>query len=151
MSLGLDLNGVAEQGAPIPAGRYSAVVEKAEVTPTKSGGEMIKIQLKVLEQGPFFGRSIFDNFNIRNANPQAVQIGLGQLKGFMRAAGHPNPNRLETVTELMGLKAVVITKIDNDPQYGEQTRVKGYSSVTPALGQAIDRPSQVQTQANPFA
>lgn len=152
MSLGLDLTNAEERGAPIPDGAYACVVEKAEVTNTKSGGEMVKLQLKVADQGAFFGRAIFDNFNIKNANPQAVQIGLGQLKTFMRAAGHPNPNRLESTTELVGLRVTVRTKTETDDQYGPQSRVKGYSAwstaVTPA---ATLNGAQPQTQANPFA
>lgn len=150
MSLNLDLSNAVEQGKVIPASKYNCVVEKAEVSPTKTGGEMIKLQLKIMDQGPWFGRSLFDNFNIKNNNPQAVQIGCGQLKTFMRAAGHPNPNRLESTTELMGLKVVVSTKIETDPQYGENARVKGYSPlVTPTMNGTAT--VTTATTANPFA
>lgn len=153
MGIGLDLTGVQESGGTIPAGRYVCVVEKAEVAPTRSGGEMIKVQLKVCEQGPFFGRSIFDQFNIKNANPQAVQIGLGQLKSFMKAAGHPNPNRLESTAELQGLKVTAVTKVDNDPTYGENTRVKSYAvaagAPAPSAG-AVPAAAPAAQNANPF-
>lgn len=152
MSLNLDLTGAVEQKGTLPAAKYGCVVEKAEVVTTRSGGEMIKIQLKVTDIGSYFGRSIFDQFNFKNSNPQAVQIGLGQLKSFMRAAGHPNPNTLTTVTELQGLKVTVVTKIENDPQYGEQTRVKGYSTWAQPVANGVD--TSVETTApaaNPFA
>lgn len=149
--LNLDLQGVAAAGDPLAAGAYNVIVEKAEVAPTKTGGQMIKVQLKVLD-GPSTGRMIFDQFNIQNSNPQAVQIGLGQLKGMMKAFGHPNPNMLQTTQELIGLKGTAVLKIENDPQYGEQARVKGYKALAgtapAAAGQAA--PQAPAAGANPF-
>lgn len=141
MSL-LDLSGVEENNNVLPEGTYSVMVEKAELVPTKTGGEMIKIQYKVIE-GKGTGRSVFAQYNIKNANPEAAQIGLGQLKTMMKAFGHPNPNKLETTQELVGLKGVVSVKIEEDKGYGEQNRIKSYKPyLTP---QASAAPN-----ANPF-
>lgn len=145
----LDLTGVEAQGASVPDGTYAVVVDKAEVTPTKSGGEMIKVNLKVTD-GPSAGRVIFDTFNIRNTNPQATQIGLSQLKGMMKAFGHKNPNRLETVLELIGLKGLVTTKTQEDAGYAPQARVKAYKpslTATPVVGGA---PGEAPKASNPF-
>lgn len=150
MTLGLDLTNVAENGGTIPAGRYTCVVEDAKVVATKSGtGEMVKVQLKVCDQGAYFGRNLFDQFNIRNSNPQAVTIGLSQLKGLMKAGGHKNINRLESASELVGLKVVAVTKVESDPQYGENTRVKNYAPV----GGVTTSPAAAAgaKAANPFA
>lgn len=143
----LDLTDVQATGGPVPAGNYNVVVEKAEVSPTKTGGEMIKVQLKILV-GDQAGRSIFDQFNIKNANPQAVQIGLGQLKGMLKAFGMPNPNQLNSCTELVGLKGTVSVKIEESPGYDPQARVKAYK---PLAGvEATAAPGEAPKAATPF-
>lgn len=148
MSLNLDLSTAQEPNSVLPAGRYACIVEDAKVKTTKTGGEMISAQFKVLD-GTFKGRVVFSNYNIKNANALAVQIGLGELRAMMRAGGHPNPNRLESTTELVGLKLTVVTKVESDPQYGENTRVKGYA---PFVATAADVATQAATpNANPFA
>jgi hypothetical protein len=151
MSLGLNLENAQEQGTTIPDGTYEVILNKAEVTPTKSGGTMIKVQYKVT--GPTqVGRVIFDQFNIENANPQAVQIGLGQLKGLLKSFGHKNPNRLETTDELLGLKGQVTVKtVDDGGAYGPQVRVRGYKALA-ATGQITNGTlaSGSTTTANPF-
>lgn len=144
----LDLTNVQATGGPVPAGNYNVVVEKAEVSPTKTGGEMIKVQLKILD-GDQAGRNIFDQFNIKNANPQAVQIGLGQLKGLLKAFGFANPNQLGSCSDMIGLKGTVATKIEESPGYDPQARVKAYK----ALAGAAPVAGTVETPkaANPFA
>jgi hypothetical protein len=133
MSLNLDLSNVVEQGAALPDGLYNVVVEKAELVNTKAGdGQMIKAQFKVLD-GPNMGRNLFTQFNISNPNPLAAQIGLGQLKGMLKSFGHPNPQRLESCTELLGLKGTVKTKQKTD-DYGTKAEIKNFGplSATPS-------------------
>lgn len=146
MSLDLDLSNVQEN-APIPDGTYPVVINKSEVSPTRSGGLMIKITMKITGDVQC-GRMIFDMFNIENANPQAVQIGLGQLRGMMKAFGHPNPNMLKTTDELLGLKGSVVTKtVDDGGSYGPQTRVRSYKALS-AL--AATQEKTADKTANPF-
>lgn len=147
---GLDLSNVSEQGTPVPDGAYNVVVEKAELADTRSGGKMIKVQLSVID-GPHANRKIFNQFNIDNANAQAVQIGLGQLKGMMKAFGHPNPNKLTSTQELVGLKGVARVKVEEDPGYGPQARIKSYAALAgsgPVTGQAG---APAAASGNPFA
>ncbi len=156
MSLGLNLEGVTEQGLPVPDGNYNVIVEKAEVKDTRSGGKLIAVQLSVMD-GPQANRKIFNQFNMENANAQAVQIGLGQLKGMMKAFGHKNPNRLESTDELVGLKGVVRVKVEEDPGYGPQARIKGYAAlptvgaVNGAAAPAATGAAPAATGGNPFA
>lgn len=149
----LDLTNVVENGGPIPNGSYPVIIEKAEIADTRSGGQMIKLQYKV-KGDVMNGRMVFDQFNIQNANPQAVQIGLSQLKGMMKAFGHPNPNRLESVTELVGLKGIITTKIESSPGYDDQARVKSYKPLTgvqPANAEGAPiAPAAIPAGANPF-
>lgn len=147
-----DLSGVQENAA-IPNGSYSVIINKAEIKPTKTGGEMINVQMKVLDGQPQGGRVIFSSFNVKNANPQAVQIGLSQLKTCLKSFGHANPNMLKSVDELVGLKGIVTTKIQADEGYGEQARVTSYKPLTqnaaaPLAGPVA--PGATPQGANPF-
>lgn len=149
----LDLTNVAESGGTVPDGTYAVAIEKAEVADTKAGGKMIKVQLNVLE-GPHTGRKIFNQFNIENANPQATQIGLGQLKSMIKAFGHKNPNRLESCAELLGLKGNVRVKIKDDPQYGAQANIMAFTPLAQSgpLTGAGPAPTPGQTPpGNPFS
>jgi hypothetical protein len=155
MGINLDLSG-AQENSPVPDGTYPVILNKAEVTPTKSGGTMIKIQMKITE-GPQAGRVVFDQFNIENVNPQAVQIGLGQLKGMMKAFGHTNPNMLKTTDELLGLKGSITVKtVDDGGSFGPQVRVRAYKTapttngVTPPASEAKAHSTSGKA-ANPFS
>jgi hypothetical protein len=134
MGLNLNLEGVQEN-SPIPDGVYPVILNSAEVAPTKAGGSMIKVQLKIQEGAPHAGRVLFDQFNIENANPKAAQIGLGQLKTMMKAFGHKNPNMLKSSEELIGLKGIVAVKVvDDGGSYGPQTRVRAYKPLAASEG-----------------
>jgi hypothetical protein len=150
MSLNLNLEG-AQENTPIPDGSYNVIVNKSEVSPTKSGGTMIKVQMKITDGQPQAGRVVFDQFNIENANPQAVQIGLGQLKGLLKSFGHPNPNMLKSTDEMLGLKGTVAVKtIDDGGAYGPQTRVRAYKPLAAATT-ATAGAAPAAKASNPFA
>jgi len=130
MSMFLDLTGVEEKkpNLGVPAGKYNVSAFEAEVKETRSGGEMIKIRFKVLD-GEHAGKFIFHSFNIKNDNPKAVEIGMGQLKSFMSCAGFTN-FALKSVTDLCGKKATAVVKIKNDPNYGEQSVISYFKAMT---------------------
>lgn len=119
-----DLSNVkANEFEALPPGEYITNVTNAEVKDTKNGtGQYIKVELTV--DGPTqTGRKIFTNFNVKNDNPKAVQIGLGQLKAFLIKAKYPTPDKLESVGELNGLRVGVKTKVRKDDQFGDQTDI----------------------------
>lgn len=71
----------------LPAGLYDAAVTSSEVVPTSKGdGVMLKVTHTIVEDG-YEGRLIFTNFNIKNANEKAQQIGRGMLSSLGRACG----------------------------------------------------------------
>lgn len=119
MSL-LNMSGVKESGfMPLPEGTYPVVVDDASVKDTKSGngGQYIAVKLRIINDEQWEGKFIFTQFNIKNPNPKAVEIGLGQLKSFLRIAGHKDPNVLEDVLDIVGYKANAVVKIDADKNY----------------------------------
>lgn len=121
--LNLDLSATKTQSfETIPAGKYLAACTKAELAETKSGGKMIKVELTI-KNTEMEGRKIYTQFNIQNANPKAVEIGLSQMKTFMVMAGYANPDKLSNVTDLQGLVVGIKTKIKSDEEYGDKAEV----------------------------
>lgn len=124
--LDLDLSGVQESGVP-QAGDYTVTCVDAELKETNAGtGEYIKIKLEA-EKGQVF----FHNFNTKNPNPKAVEIGLGQLKKFLRVSGAKDPDKIKSVMKLVGLRAVATVKIeDKDDGYGPKPKITNFKPVT---------------------
>lgn len=89
---GINLSGVqaAEEYTPIPAGSYESFIEKAEVKPTKDRLGMYVEMLFQITGPESKGRKVFYKFNIKNNNPQAVEIGLSELKMCAVACGIPD-------------------------------------------------------------
>lgn len=152
MSLNLDLTNTKENSfSPIPAGTYEVVVDECEVKETKSQtGEYINTKFKVVG-GDHDDRVLWHMFNIKNDNAKAVEIGLGQLKSFMKCAGLTNFN-LKDVNDLQGLHATAIVKIRVD-EYGEKNVISyfkpvGSDSVEPTAKEASK--GMKQTAGAPF-
>jgi hypothetical protein len=124
-----DLSNVESQKPQntIPDDKYVCNVTEAKMKDTKTGGMMIQATLTIAA-GKFKGRKIFTNFNVENANPKAVEIGLAQLKSLLETAGYPNPNKLGGVDELCGLRVGVKTKTRKDETYGDRTEVSYFLS-----------------------
>lgn len=120
----VDLSEVKEsEFSPLPEGKYLCNITNAEVKETKmAGGKYIKAEFTI-SNGDMKGRKIWGQFNIANANPKAVEIGLQQLKSMLVSANYPDPNKLKSIQELCGLTVGVKTKIKKDDQYGDKAEV----------------------------
>lgn len=112
---------------PLPEGFYNVISDDAVIKQTKSGGEMINIKFRVLD-GEYAGRFIFQSFTIKNDNPKAVEIGLSQLKSFIRCAGL-NIEVLNDVLDLVAGKVSAKVKIQPDTGYGEQNKISYFKEL----------------------
>jgi len=106
----------------VEPGEYTATIEDAEVRETKAGtGEYINAKWKIEETGSVF----FALYNIKNPNETAVNIGLGELKRMMIAAGREP--KASGVDELIGLRCKIRIKIKED-DYGEKVVITSYKA-----------------------
>jgi hypothetical protein len=112
--------------SPLPDGWYAVTISEADVKTTKAGtGNYIKLRLDVT--GPTHqGRVVYTNFNIRNPNPKAEEIGNQQLGELMRAVSMP---RLEDTDQLIGCSLSVKLVTKSSAEYGDQNEVKAYKSI----------------------
>ncbi len=71
----------------MPAGWYNAVISNSEMKPTKAGdGAYLALTVQVVD-GPYKGRTVFHNLNLKNANLVAVDIAYKQLSSICHATG----------------------------------------------------------------
>lgn len=89
----VDLGAVPENDL-LPAGDYAIQCVSVELKTTKDGyGKFIAAQFEVLT-GDRKGKRIFQNFNIKNNNQQAVDIALRSIKQWVRACGGTGTEQL---------------------------------------------------------
>lgn len=145
----------------IPTGWYAGFADETSINPTRDGaGAYIKARFRI--QGPTHAnRVIFKNFNIRNSNDKAVEIGYRELGQWCHSAGRPAINDTQ---ELHGALVEFYVTTRNDPtgQYEPQNEIKRFRKPgTGALGPTVAATMPVgaaQPQAaytppanNPFA
>lgn len=128
----LDLSNVtAGSGTTrLPVGTHHVKCTDAEVVSTASGGKMIKATLEAVDGTG----EIAANFNVANKNPQAVDIGMRQLKTFLVAAAHPNPDKPEDIASLKGLECRVVVNLGKewkgtDGEMRRSSEVKNFKPV----------------------
>lgn len=122
---------------PLPAGWYSATINKAEIKPTKDGtGQYIAIRYDIT--GPTHqGRVVFGNINIRNKSEKAEEIGRAQLGDIMRSLGL---RQVSDTDQLVGGNLQIKLDIKTD-DYGTKNEVKGFKSSADAMPISAEIPS----------
>ena len=110
-----DLSNVKENTyGVIPEGKYVAMCTGAEIKTTKSGtGEYIRAEFTI-ENADVGNRKLWTNFNVKNENQTAVEIGLSQLKTLLVKAGYKSPEKLASISDLCGLTVGVKTRNVDD-------------------------------------
>lgn len=98
----IDLGSVSSNDC-LPAGDYAIQCVGIELKPTKDGyGQYLSTQFEVLS-GDRKGKRIFQNFNIKNRNQQAVDIALRSIKQWVQACGGTGNEQL-TIGLLNGMQ-----------------------------------------------
>lgn len=119
----------------VPAGWYNVAVDETEMKPTKSGdGAYLKFRFNILD-GQYHGRKLFINLNLRNPNPQTVEIAQRQLSAICHATGVLN---LQDTQQLYGipLKVKVSVRKDSTGQYEDQNDIKSFKNINEQVDMA---------------
>lgn len=69
----------SKNGSTIPKGKYLCQIKEATETQSKSGADMLKLKLKIVE-GEFKGRIIFDQLSFNCKRPKNFAIALVMAK-----------------------------------------------------------------------
>lgn len=82
-----DINPSSGTPEPVPPADYTLHLDSQELRETKDGTGVLLACVFVIIEGEYEGRKIFSNFNVRNKNAQAQQIGIADFKAFCIACG----------------------------------------------------------------
>lgn len=146
--LNFDATNVPQAGLPdpLPAGDYTMQVVDSELKPTKApGGMLLKLTLQVID-GQHAGRKVFDNINLQNANPVAVEIGQQQLSSYCHATGCI---QLGDSQQLHGIPIRVKVTIRKSEQYGDSNEVKRVERLQQAAAPGMQPMPTMQPQPQP--
>lgn len=134
----LNLTNVSTEGSPkLKTGAHNVLVTEATYAPNKNGSGN---HVKILMEGIDTAGTQQVSFNIEHQNPEAMKIGQQQLKTFLIAAGHPNPNNPANIHSLRGLRLKLIVE-ENGTYQGNDG--KQYPSYEPAKRGAFQPLNQV--------
>lgn len=99
----LDLSGVTpDDFAPLGVGQHRVRSSDAQVKTSPNGAnKRVVVKLTAVSGSG----AISAGFNVvHSQSKQAVEIGLAQLKSFLIAGGHPNPDNPGDIATLNGLE-----------------------------------------------
>jgi hypothetical protein len=130
----------------LPAGDYKCIITESEMADTKTGGQMLKLTLQVIE-GEHTNRMLFDRLNLVNNNPKAVEIAQRTLSSICHAVGKYQVSDSSELHNLPLIASVKIRPASADGQYGPQNDIKGYKPATAQPAQQA--PAQPAQQAAP--
>lgn len=138
MSLGVELNFNAAVVEPatvfdvMEPGWYDAKIDESEMKPTKDGsGAYLKLRFSIIG-GKNNNQKVFQNLNLKNPNPTAVEIAQRQLSAICHSVGIL---QLQNSAQLHGIPLKIKLKIRKDPtkQYGDSNEISGYENINAAV------------------
>jgi hypothetical protein len=106
----------------IPIGDYVAMITASENKATKSGGEMLKLTVTIIE-GQYKDRKVWAQLNLINANPKAVEIAQRELSSICHAT---NVLTLTDSAQLHNRPLVVKLGQERSEEWGDKNTVKGW-------------------------
>jgi len=110
--------------APIPAGKYAAVITNSQMKPTKSGnGSYLELTFQIIE-GEHRGRLLWARLNLDNPNQLTVKIARSELSAICRAVGVMEP---KDSCELHNLPLVISVRQKTDADGEVRNEIRGYS------------------------
>ena len=137
-----------------PAGEYRMMISKSEIKDTKSGtGKYVKVEFTHAGDS-FRGAKHWENFNIINANPKAVEIAMEQLASLGDACGLGRDFLKTQGNEALEGKVLIVDlkKQPASPGYGDadgmENAARGYAM---ANGAATLPPPQAAQPDAPVA
>jgi len=144
----LDLSNYKERiGQNVPPGRYTVVVDDAELDTAKSGNQMVNLWFRVAD-GEHAGSVVLDRLVI-------TEKSLFRIVGFMTALGLPTPKkRLALNTRKFMGRTLQVDVEDGEPYNGRvRSEVRGYlkaerQAVAQQQPEDIESPESVATSPN---
>ncbi|WP_338928359.1 DUF669 domain-containing protein [Roseomonas mucosa] len=137
----------------IPAGKYNVHIVNSEMRDTKTGGQMLWLEMDILD-GQFAGRKLWDRLNLVNQNTQAVEIAQRTLSAICHATGQMTVTDSEQL-HFKPMLATVKVRPAGPDKFGThreaQNEVRGYEGGASAGSTARPASNPAQTAGRPAA
>lgn len=112
----------------LPAGWYTVQIQSTEIKDTKAGtGKYLSVGFSVTAPR-LEGRWVFELYNLKNPNEEAVRIGIEQFARLCIACGISG--RPKSISELEGKRLDVKLKVERDDEYGDKNRISVYAKAS---------------------
>jgi hypothetical protein len=130
----------------IPKGNYNIVVKEAEKQVSKSGKDMIKVQVQITD-GPYANRVLFNYIVFSPESPKAMRMTLIRLAAFgitreFIATTRPSIGAIADLLE--GRKAVAVVGIQAEGEYKGTNEVKSFKVL-----EGVDQPAPQAAASKP--
>jgi hypothetical protein len=132
---------------PFPSGWYKMAFTETSIEPTKEGnGEYIKLVLQVIE-GVHQKRTVYENLNTKNSNPQTVEIAYKQLSAICYATGQIQLTDTDQLKNIPFWGKVKLEQAEKNPdgteKYPAKNRMVAYKHLNdPSVPSNSGSPSQ---------
>lgn len=129
----------------LPAGDYTAIISASEFKLTKThGGQYLALTFQIVD-GPYQGRYLWHNLNLKNANPKAEEIAQRELSAICRATGQmriTDSNQLHDIP-----MKIAVAYLPPKGEFPEKNAIKKWEPTGVAAAKAA-KPSAPATGAS---
>lgn len=127
----------------LPAGWYNVMMDESDVKPTSKSTPdnpqyMLACRFNILD-GQYQGRKVFVRLNIKNSNPQAVEIAYKDLSAICHAVGMIGVVQDSTMLHGKPLKIKVKLRAATG-EYEASNEVSAYKNINEQVGGAPGAP-----------
>lgn len=121
----------------LPAGRYSALIHRAEETTSKKGNPMMKLSLRVKHDGENYWVTEY----VVNNRPKTIDAIYAAV-GLPVGGDEFDPEKLESA------EVVIVTRIEEQEGFDPQARVEKWIPKADALAKAVSAPAKAGVAAS---
>lgn len=131
----------------MPVGWYPAEITAVSVSETKSGtGVMLTAEFTIRGES-YYGRKVWERFNIMNQSQQAQAIGQRELGRMMRALKFGENERLIDENQLLGRSLDIRIKIEKGQNgYEDRNAVDKFARAGEGGKDQVQAPQQAAQQ-----
>lgn len=134
---------------PVPPNDYKVIITKSEFKKTKAGtGHYLSLQMKIIE-GEYKGRILFENLNLDNPNPTAVEIANKALNTICKACNKVGVQDSEELHGIPMIATVAVTEATKTRPASND--IKFYAPIEGAVNEESPGPGTDKETPDPAA
>lgn len=121
--ININLGAAKNPFEPVPDGNYTFEIMDVSDDPSKAGDAMLTYECEIVEPEEFAGKKVFERCMLEG---KGATFGTWRVSELFRGTKTSFGSDGFDPTDLVGkqFRAHVIIEPSNDPQYGDQNRIK---------------------------